>query len=367
MTSMNPVARNDRNFMRRALFLAGKAAGDTSPNPMVGAVLVKNGSIVAENYHRSPGTPHAEALVLEEAGRKAVGSTLYVNLEPCCHTEKRTPPCTKALIEARVKKVLIAMEDPNPKVSGRGKGALLSAGITVDSGILEAEARRLNEAYVKYITRKLPFVILKIAMSLDGKIALPTGESKWITGVKARKMVHRMRSSVDAVVTAIGTVRADNPSFTARIRGGKNPVRIVIDPSLEISDNVKLVNTPPDTLIVTRMNRSRKVENLKKRGIGFIFYRGKLHLQWLMERLGEMGIASVMIEGGSSLASHAFEDRVVDKVAFFIAPRIIGGKTSYPAVGGNSCGILEDAYHLKDIKIRKLGEDLLLEGYVLKN
>ena len=244
-------------FMRKVLELARKGRATTSPNPMVGALIVKNGKIIAEDYHRRSGAPHAEALAIEKAGEKAQGSTLYVSLEPCCHTDKRTPPCTKTIIKAGIKKVVISMKDPNPKVSGKGIQELEQAGIKVISGILEDKARRLNEAYIKYITTKKPFVMLKIAMTLDGRIATPEGQSKWITGEKARGMVHKLRSSVDAVMTAIGTVKADDPELTVRLgrsgskgQGPRNPIRIVIDPELEIPLNSRILRTPPDTIIV---------------------------------------------------------------------------------------------------------------------
>jgi len=351
-------------YIKRAMALARKSSGFTSPNPMVGAVLVKRGRIIAEDYHRAPGTPHAEALVLEHAGRKAEGASLYVNLEPCCHTDKRTPPCTGVIIRAGVKRVFVAMKDPNPKVSGEGIRELRRAGVAVDCGILEEEAGKLNEAYCKYITQGIPFVTLKVAMTLDGKIALPSGESRWITGERSRRLVHHMRSSVDAVLTAIGTVRADNPELTARIRGGKDPKRIVIDPSLEIPDGYKILDVPPETIIVTERNAGDgRIEELSDKGVKFIFYRGTLHLGRLMERLGVMGITSLMIEGGSSLTSHALRDGVVDKVVFFISPKIAGGKDSYPAVGGESCGTLKDAYRIEDIKVKRRGEDIIIEGY----
>lgn len=355
---------SDTELIKKTLKLARRAAGHTSPNPMVGAILVRNGVVIAEDYHLAPGTPHAEALVIKRAGKKAEGAELYVNLEPCCHTMKRTPPCTRTIINAGIKRVVTAMEDPNPHVSGKGIRELLNAGITVEVGILEGEAMRLNEAYIKHITTGTPFVILKTAMSLDGKIALPSGESRWITGERARRMVHRMRSSVDAILTAIGTVKADNPSFTARIWGGRNPKRILIDPSLEIPDRYQMLNTPPETFIVTRALEGRNVEELREKGVKFISYTDNLDLRWLMEYLGGMGITSVMIEGGSSLAAHALEEGVVDKVVFFIAPMIIGGKDSYPAVGGISCGSLKNAYRLRDLTVRRIGEDILLEGYV---
>lgn len=358
--------------MKRSLKLASKAHSMTTPNPMVGAVLVKNGKIIAEDFHRKAGTPHAEALAIEKAEGKAKGSTLYINLEPCCHIEKRTPPCTKAIIAAGIKEVVIGIKDPNPKVSGSGMSDLQKAGINVRTGILEKEAKRLNEAYIKYITKGIPFVTIKIAMTLDGKIATSEGQSKWITSEKARTMVHHLRSSVDSIITAIGTVKADNPEFTARIRGGKNPLRIVIDPRLEIPLQSKVLNVPPQTIFVTgklkvSSQQTEKKKILSAKGIEIIEYEGKkVDLKWLMKRLGERQIISALIEAGSTFNACAFEEGVVDKVMFFIAPKIIGGKESFPAVGGRTFRRLEEAHCLKDVKIRRVGEDILVEGYIEK-
>ncbi|MDI6889717.1 MAG: bifunctional diaminohydroxyphosphoribosylaminopyrimidine deaminase/5-amino-6-(5-phosphoribosylamino)uracil reductase RibD [Thermodesulfovibrionales bacterium] len=356
---------DDKLYIKRALRLAAKARCMTSPNPMVGAVIVKKGRIISEDFHRRPGTPHAEALAIEKAGENARGSTLYINLEPCCHTEKRTPPCTEAIISAGIKEVVIGMTDPNPKVSGRGILELQKAGIKVRSGILENKAERLNEVYIKYMTTGKPFVILKIAMTLDGKIATPEGQSKWITSEKSRKMVHHLRSSVDAVMTAIGTVKADDPQLTARIKGGRNPCRIIIDPNLEIPLNSKVLQVPPETIIVTKAENS-KTNNFEKSGIKMIYFKEKLDLNWLMKKLGEKEITSVLIEAGSSMNAHALEEGIIDKVMFFIAPKIIGGKESFPAVGGKSYRSLEEAYCLRDIAVRRIGEDILIEGYIVK-
>jgi diaminohydroxyphosphoribosylaminopyrimidine deaminase/5-amino-6-(5-phosphoribosylamino)uracil reductase len=365
------MTMDDRFLMKRAIALASRARGMTSPNPMVGAVLVKNGRTVAEDYHRRPGTPHAEALVIQKAGEKARSSTLYVSLEPCCHIDKRTPPCTKTIVRAGIKRVVIAMQDPNPKVSGNGIRELKEAGIKVVSGILEEKARELNEAYMKYITTKRPFVILKTAMTLDGKIATPEGQSKWITGEKARKMVHGLRSGVDAVMTGIGTVKADDPELTARIRGGRNPKRIIIDPKLQIPLNSRILRVPPDTIIVTKERnetgkepRKHKIHSIVNSGCYMLYFKETLNLYWLMERLGEMGITSVMIEGGSSLNAHALEDGIVDKVMFFISPKLIGGRESYPAVGGRTSRRLEEAYQLRNVTMKRVGEDFLVEGYL---
>lgn len=358
--------KEDIKYIKRTLSLARRAEGHTSPNPMVGAVLVKRGRVIAEDYHRAPGTPHAEALVLTKAGSRAKGATLYVNLEPCCHTKKRTPPCTRAIIASGIKRVVVAMEDPNPQVSGRGIRELKKAGIEVVSGMLEDRARSLNEAYIKYITTGEPFVTLKIAMTLDGKIALPTGESKWITGERARRLVHRMRAASDAILTAIGTVKADNPRLTARLKGAKTPVRVVIDPGLETPLEANILDIPPPTILVTKRKNEARTEPYREKGADFIYYEEELDLKWLMKELGSREITSVMIEGGSSLSAHTLHDGVVDRVVFFIAPKIICGRDSYPAVGGMACPALQDAYKLIDLKARRVGEDLMIKGYVVK-
>jgi len=356
----------------------------TSPNPMVGAVIVNDGVIVAEDYHKKPGELHAEALAILKAGDKAEGSALYVTLEPCCHLDKRTPPCTKAIIEANIARVLVGMEDPNPKVSGKGMRELKRHGIEVVEGLFKWEAQRLNEAYIKYITTSKPFVILKIAMTLDGKIATPEGQSKWITGEPSRRLVHKMRSSVDAILTAVGTVKADNPRLTARPgKTGKSvlsrnkarqPQRVVIDPLCETPLDYHIFDLPPETILIAKKNigndRQSEVKQGKKqllldKGVEIIEYEGeRVDLEWLMRKLGGRGIASVMIEGGSSLGSYALQDGIVDKVVFFIAPKIIGGRHSFPAIGGSVFRRIEQAYNIRDLRTRKIGEDVLVEGYV---
>jgi diaminohydroxyphosphoribosylaminopyrimidine deaminase/5-amino-6-(5-phosphoribosylamino)uracil reductase len=376
------ITDRDRYFIKRALNLAAKAKGLTSPNPMVGAIIVKKGKIIAEDYHKKAGEPHAEALAILKAKDKAKDSTLYVTLEPCCHFDKRTPPCTKAIIDAKIKKVFVAMRDPNPKVSGKGIMELKKNGIDVVEGIYEEDARRLNEAYIKHITTGMPFVILKAAITLDGKIATPERQSKWITGEKSRRIVHEMRSEVDAILTAVGTVKADNPEFTVRLgskvkrRELKNPKRIIIDPNLETPLNYKIFEVPPETVVVTKSQESRvtsqkarvksqKIKALIDRGIKIIEYDGeRVNLNWLMKKLEEIGITSIMIEGGASLNAYALADAIVDKLVFFIAPKIIGGKDSVPVVGGNFYRRLEDAYKLKDVRVKKIEEDIMIEGYL---
>lgn len=372
MVSFNAVT--NEFYMKKALALAARAKGMTSPNPMVGAVLVKNNKVIAEGYHKKAGTPHAEVIAIENAGQSAKGATLYVSLEPCCHKDKKTPPCTRKIISSGIKKVVIAMEDPNPKVSGKGIEELEAAGIKVVSGMLGEKAAELNEFYIKHITTGMPFVVLKVAMTLDGKIATPEGESKWITGEKARAVVHSLRGSVDAILTAIGTIKADNPQLTCRTEEDVNPARVIIDPSLEIRPDSNVLCIPPETIIVTRRvdeTSSARHEILEKkrvllqRGAQIIEYSGdKVGMKWLMKELSGMGIISVLVEGGSSLNSYCLESGIVDKVMFFIAPKIIGGKSSFPAVGGRSFRRLEEAYRIHNMMVKKIGKDILIEGYL---
>ena len=356
-------------YMQIALKLAAKARGRTSPNPLVGAVVVKGGEIISSGYHRKAGTAHAEVIALRRAGPLARGATLYVNLEPCCHTDKRTPPCTKAIIEAGIKKVVVAMADPNPSVSGRGLRALRRAGITTELGVLGKEARKLNEVFITYIKTRRPFVILKIAQSLDGKIATARGESKWITGSKARKAVHTLRSSADALLVGRGTVEKDNPSLDCRIDGGRNPYRVIVDSSLSIPIQSKVLHhNDGKTIIATTKQASKnKISRIEKLGCMVLIVKNKnsrVDLQSLMQKLGKLEITSVMIEGGSSISASALQSRIVHKVMFFTAPKIIGGADSIPSIGGNSPARLSNALALKDLQTSRVGDDVLLEGYV---
>jgi diaminohydroxyphosphoribosylaminopyrimidine deaminase/5-amino-6-(5-phosphoribosylamino)uracil reductase len=375
---------HDVFFMKKALSLAARGKGRTSPNPLVGAVVVKGEKIIAADYHRKAGTPHAEALALEKAGKQARGATLYINLEPCCHTEKRTPPCTRSIIQSGINKVVVAMIDPNPKVSGMGLKELRQAGILTETGVMEEEAKKLNESFIKYIVKKEPFVILKIAQSLDGRIATARGESKWITGEKARAHVHKLRNEVDAVLVGIGTVRKDDPSLDCRLKGGKNPYRIIVDSRLQISLDAKVlryddgktmiaaIHPPPNSKFEIRnsgfhRNYQNKIDLLKKRGIKILTVKennGKVHLKSLMKELGRLEIASVMIEGGSSINASALAEGIVDKVMIFAAPKIIGGTDSIPSIGGESPALLKKAFEVKNLRMKKIGGDLLIEGYL---
>ncbi|MBI4847075.1 MAG: bifunctional diaminohydroxyphosphoribosylaminopyrimidine deaminase/5-amino-6-(5-phosphoribosylamino)uracil reductase RibD [Nitrospirae bacterium] len=389
---------SDIFFIKKALALAAKGKGRTSPNPMVGAVVVKGGKIIAADYHRKAGTPHAEVLALKKAGERAKGAALYINLEPCCHTDKRTPPCIKTIIQAGIRKVVVAMIDPNPKVSGMGLKELQKAGIETVSGVMEDEAKRLNEAFIKYITKKGPFVVLKIAQSLDGKIATDKGESRWITGEKAREQVHKLRNEVDAVLVGIGTVKKDDPSLDCRTRGGRNPFRIIVDSKLQIPLDAKVLkHDDGKTIIATIPPRppflkggimnspfekggcrgifskkawtdyQKKINLLTDMGVRVLTVKenaGKVDLKTLMKELGRLDITSVMIEGGSSINASALSSGIVDKVMIFSAPKIIGGVDSIPSIGGKSPALLKNAFNFKNLQVKKVGEDVLLEGYL---
>jgi len=320
----------DKRYMRLALRLALKGAGRTSPNPMVGAVLVRDGKIIATGYHQRAGSDHGEIAALKRAGKRARGATLYLNLEPCDH-QGRTPPCSLSLIQSRVKRVVVGMVDPNPLVSGRGIRKLRQAKIRVDVGLLEAECRRLNEAYSKYIIRRIPFVILKLAVSLDGRIATSTGDSRWVTGSVSRRYVHQLRNRVDAVLVGAGTVLADDPKLTCRLPRGRDPWRIVLDGRLSIPLKAHLLHqrNPEKTIVVTGPRAPiKKVEAIRRYGArvwNLPLREGRIPFTALLKRLGKMGLNSVMIEGGAATASWALRERVVDRVFFFYAPKSLAG------------------------------------------
>ncbi len=357
--------------MRRALFLARKGMGKTSPNPMVGAIILRHGKIVGEGYHHGPGQPHAEVMALGQAGRTAKGGTLYTNLEPCCHTGKRTPPCTNAIIESGIARVVIAMEDPNPKVCGRGVKILRKAGISVTTGLLKQDAQKLNETFTKYMTTKRPFVLLKAAMTLDGKIATKMGESRWISGRPARQEVHRLRSLVDAVLVGIGTVLADNPGLLANRRGFKNPLRVVIDPSLKIPVSTRLVlscRETPTLVLTTRAASSIKLQELKQLGVRVETLptspKGKIAFQTILTLLGKTGITSLLIEGGGKVNGMALREGVVDKVLFYIAPKLLCGNDAKDVTAGVAIASLARAVQIQDMTVSHVGDDLRVEGYL---
>lgn len=358
-------------YMQRAFELAKLGWGMTSPNPLVGAVIVKDGRIIAEGYHAKRGCAHAEAAAFENAKEDVRGATLYVNLEPCSHYGK-TPPCAKAIIEKGISKVVMAMIDPNPKVAGRGVAMLKEAGIQVVCGILEQEAKKLNEIFIKYITQKRPFVIMKTAMTLDGKIASARGDSKWISGEASRRYVHTLRNRVTAVMVGINTVLADNPSLTARLDSEttRDPVRIVVDSKGLIPPDSRVINEESSAgliLATTTAIDPEKERLLMDKGVRILKADspgGHVDLAKLMDELYKLEIDSVLLEGGGGLNAAALDSGIVDKVMTFIAPKIIGGKDAKTPVEGEGIEIMEHAVKLQDISISRFDEDILIEGYV---
>ena len=360
----------DEHYMRMALDLAQKALGRTSPNPMVGAVVVKDGRVVGRGYHAKAGAPHAETAALQEAGEEARGATVYVTLEPCCY-HGCTGPCAEALLDAGVSRVVAAMGDPNPLVCGGGFRRLGEAGVEVTVGVLEEEARVLNEVFIKYITTKTPFVVAKAAMSLDGKIATTTGQSQWITGTAARSFGHHLRDRYDAIMVGRGTVLADNPSLTTRLEHGegRDAVRVILDSGANISPEAKVLNldSPAPTVIAaTSRADSRKLARLERAGARVVIVNDgpRVEMFSLMRKLGGMNITSVLIEGGAEVHASAFEARIVDKVFWFIAPRIIGGGGAPGPVGGQGVGYLAETPRLENESVARLGEDICVEGRV---
>lgn len=356
--------------MKMALELASRARGRTSPNPMVGAVLVKDNRVIGQGYHARAGEPHAEVLALAEAGDEARGATLYVTLEPCCH-HGRTGPCAEAVLSAGVSRVVAAMADPNPLVAGGGFRLLREAGVDVVSEVMEEEARELNEVFLKHVTTGLPFVVAKAAMSLDGKIATRTGQSKWITGPQARAYGHCLRNWYDAILVGIGTVRADNPSLTTRLPDGtgRDPVRIILDSAANTLPTANVLagcGQVPVIIATTAGAAPEKAAALQQAGAEVLVVNEgpQVDLTVLMKLLGKRNITSVLIEGGAAVHGSAFAAKIVDKAVWFIAPKIIGGREAPGPVGGLGIGDLSGAALLERTKISRLGPDICIEGYL---
>lgn len=353
-------------MMRRALALARKGSGRTSPNPAVGAVVARDGVIAGEGWHRKAGTPHAEIHALQQAGAAARGGDLYVTLEPCAHFGK-TPPCADAVIAAGVARVFIGMIDPNPLVSGRGVAKLRSAGIEVVTGINEADCREINLPFIKQVTTGLPFVTMKSAMTLDGKTAALFGDSKWITSEASRKLVHRLRAAADAVMTGSGTLLTDDPQLTVRMAHGKNPLRIVVDSSLKIPVNSRIMAEAHKIPVIIAAIRGdeEKVRALTAKGAEVLFCSGKdgaVELPDLMRKLGARGIQSILLEGGERLCGEMLRNRLIDRFLFFYAPKLLGGegKGLFAGVGAP---LMADAMPLVIKKMSKSGSDILVEAY----
>jgi diaminohydroxyphosphoribosylaminopyrimidine deaminase/5-amino-6-(5-phosphoribosylamino)uracil reductase len=357
---------DDARFMREAIRLARRGLGRTSPNPPVGAVVVAGGRIVGRGYHRLAGAPHGEAAALQDAGARAKGATLYVTLEPCNHYG-RTPPCTEAVIASGVKRVVMGLRDPNPNVKGGGIARLRRRGLRVDVGVEEGRCAEIIRYFTKHSRTGLPYVTLKLAASLDGRIATTTGESRWITSGPARRMVHRLRNEHDAVMVGAGSVRADDPVLTCRMRGGRDPVRVVVSGRLRLPLGAQILNgaLAPDTIVATathkpaveRMLRARGVTMLVQPGTGGIF-----SLRKLLTALGRRDISSVLIEGGAELAAAALREHIVDELLCFLAPKLIGGdgRSMLAALGISK---LSRAIVLDDMRLQRVGPDLLLSSH----
>lgn len=360
----------DVAFMREALRQARKGAGRTSPNPAVGAVIVRDGRIMASGFHRKAGLPHAEVDALNRLGGAAEGATLYVTLEPCNHYG-RTPPCTEAIIQGRIRRVVVGMEDPNPRVRGGGCARLRETGIQVTSGVLEKECRRLNEAFVKFVTAHRPFVILKSALTLDGWIATATGHARWVTNERSRQFAHRLRDRVDAVMVGVGTVIADDPELTTRLRGrkGRDPARIVVDTHLRVQEQAKVLRHTSSAhtyLVVSERLDPKRVEALRRPGVSFIFSGtkgGKIDLGALLDILAEKQITSLLVEGGAALAGSMIRERLVDKFYLFLAPKVLGGDDGVPLASGRGARRMDRCVALQDIRVRRFEDDILIEGY----
>jgi len=363
----------DSAYMAMALKLAKRGEGFTSPNPMVGAVVVKNNRVVGKGYHKAVGLAHAEVNAIDDAGTEARGATLYVTLEPCNHTG-RTPPCTEKILEAGIRRVVVAMADPNPNVTGGGNAYLASRGIDVTCGVLENKALRLNESFVKHVRTGLPFVTLKCAATLDGRLATRTGDSKWITGPRSRQFVHRVRHQVDAIMVGSGTVLADDPSLTTRLKKkrGRNPRRVILDTGLRLPETAKVLRPTPDSDIILVAGPEASVEKKARlTGLGATILEvpligGRIDLADLMKRLGKMGILSLLVEGGGSVLASALRDGIADKILFFYAPKILGGDDGVPICRGPGAALISDAVALEHIRVRRFDDDIMIEGYIKK-
>ncbi|MBC8018623.1 MAG: bifunctional diaminohydroxyphosphoribosylaminopyrimidine deaminase/5-amino-6-(5-phosphoribosylamino)uracil reductase RibD [Verrucomicrobia bacterium] len=355
----------DTKYMKRALTLARKGLGKTSPNPLVGCVIVKNGAVIGEGWHKKAGGPHAEIHALEMAGVAARGSDVYVTLEPCCHTGK-TPPCSAALIKAGVRRVVAGMQDPNPRVSGGGLAALKQAGIETSCGLLEDACRAINLPFIMHVTAGRPYVTYKSAMTLDGNIATITGESRWISCEESRKYVHRMRARMDAVMVGVDTVIADNPQLTVRHVRGKNPLRVIVDSRLRTPESVTLLSGQKTsrTIIATCESDPRVHLRYLKQGVTIVVCEeddGRVSMNDLLRKLGKMGVQSILLEGGSRLAGDMLKHGLIDELVFFVAPKIIGndGFAPFTLSGLTS---MEQAFRLVFTDVSRSGVDLIIHA-----
>ncbi|MBI5375477.1 MAG: bifunctional diaminohydroxyphosphoribosylaminopyrimidine deaminase/5-amino-6-(5-phosphoribosylamino)uracil reductase RibD [Candidatus Schekmanbacteria bacterium] len=365
-----PINEDDIHFMKKVLSIAKKGAGTVSPNPMVGAILVKDRKIISSGYHKMAGSYHAEIIAIKKAGERAKGSTLYVNLEPCVH-RGRTGPCCDVIKDAGITRVVAATKDPNPLVRGKGFKKLKESGLKVTEGVLEEEAQVLNEIFFKYITTRLPFTVLKTAASLDGRIATNNGESKWITSENSRKIVHRLRATFDAVLVGSNTVIKDNPQLTCRLVSAKrDPAVIIVDNKLSVPTESEIFKTKGKrkVIIATIDNSDNRRKGILFENLGaeLLFFKGDdrkhVSLFQLMRVLGKREITSVLIEGGSSINADAIKSDIVDKFYFFFAPMLFGGEKAKGIIGGEGIENIKSAYQIEIENVRRVNRDILLIG-----
>lgn len=361
---------SDKAYIEMAYSLAEKAKGWTSPNPYVGAVIVKDGEIAGVGYHERPGRPHAEIIALNKAGTKARNATAYITLEPCTHWG-RTPPCIDTVIKSGLKRVVVSSYDPNPLVYKKGIKKLKAAGIEVSLGLLEEKNKILNETYFKYITQKIPFVTVKAALSFDGKTATRTFDSQWISSQETRDYIHLLRGEYDSIMVGINTILKDDPQLTVRHPNweGKTITRIVIDSDLRFPLQAKILNTLSEgKILIFTLNEARntKADSLRKKGVEIIPFPSetdKIKLDAVLKQLGERGISSLLIEGGSTLQTSFLDNKLVDKVILTLSPKLIGGKDAASFYQGQGAEYIKDAHGLKNISVFQIGDDILIEGY----
>lgn len=362
------MKKDDVYYMKYAMKLALKARGFTSPNPVVGAVVVKDGSIIGTGFHQKAGLPHAEIIALDDAGKQAKGAVLYVTLEPCAHFG-RTPPCVDRIIQSGIKRVVAGMVDPNPINNGKGIEILRNHKIPVDVGVCEDELRVMNEVFVKYITKRLPFVTVKVAQSLDGKIATRTGDSRWISSDRSRNWSHRIRKYYDGIMVGVNTVLRDDPKLESWF-SDKHPVKIIVDSQLSVPRSAAIFSGKSDVVLVTlpvepgQETENRRTLEAKARILEVKGREGQINLKDMLKKLAGMGISNILVEGGGTLIGSLFDEKLVDKVMFFIGPKIIGGKDAVGSVMGHGAGRLDSAVKLTRMVTRRFGDDILVEAYV---
>jgi diaminohydroxyphosphoribosylaminopyrimidine deaminase/5-amino-6-(5-phosphoribosylamino)uracil reductase len=362
----------DIKYMKRAIEISKKGAGFTNPNPLVGAVIVKDDQIIGEGYHEKYGDHHAEVNAFNNATASVEGATMYVTLEPCSHYGN-TPPCAKAIVEKKIKKVIVGMVDPNPLVAGRGIKMMRDAGIEVKTGVLSDEVKKVNEIFLKYIQDNRPYCIMKTAMTLDGKIATKTGDSKWISNTSSRRFSHEIRNRVSGILVGINTVLNDDPRLTTRLdRRSTDPIRIILDSKARIPLDAKVLTVASDSGVIvatTEKANDEKIEKLKSLGVEIIktpLKDNRVDLDYLINTLGERSIDSLLIEGGGTVNFSFLKERLVDKIYSFIAPKIIGGREALTPVEGDGFDTIDEGIELKDVSVQDYYGDVLIEAYVKK-